>query len=465
MTQFKKTVLFLPVLFFTAYMEESITLSPQKTVELALARNATVKISELSVTAEEYGKKSAFTAFLPKITGNAGATHLIDKPQMEFGGGEPVVLNMSVMDAGDLEILKILNAFSNLKIETPDNIYNVGISAGLPLFTGGKILNSYRMAKYSHTARKFSHEWNLTEIAFYAQQAFWGYVTALKSQESIIETRRWFEKLVHDQQKMYENGMIIELDVLNSRIQVDNFRLGEEKTGNLITTVGGNLLFFLGLPRNTRIEADTSALLSIDTVFVIPSADSIETIVENRSDIKALACQLEMLQSLKKIQMGSCAPTVAGFASLGYNNQYSATEGNLKRSSSVGVSLDWPIVDWGKAVYETRKVDCQIRTLELKLNSDRETARLKIAELSRKIDETKKAFAVAWEDVAIATKALDIARKKYDAQLITNLELLNTRNQLTSKMMAYTQARIAAILAIEEFKTEALSSSNAPSAQ
>jgi outer membrane protein TolC len=116
-------------------------------------------------------------------------------------------------------------------------------------------------------------------------------------------------------------------------------------------------------------------------------------------------------------------------------------------------------------VYETRKVDCQIRTLELKLNSDRETARLKIAELSRKIDETKKAFAVAREDVAIATKALDIARKKYDAQLITNLELLNTRNQLTSKMMAYTQARIAAILAIEEFKAEALSSSNAPSAQ
>jgi hypothetical protein len=32
-------------------------------------------------------------------------------------------------------------------------------------------------------------------------------------------------------------------------------------------------------------------------------------------------------------------------------------------------------------------------------------------------------------------------------------------------MMAYTQARIAAILAIEEFKAETLSSSNAPSAQ
>ena len=86
----------------------------------------------------------------------------------------------------------------------------------------------------------------------------------------------------------------------------------------------------------------------------------------------------------------------------------------------------------------------------------RDMVRLKYFELGRKVDESIKACDIAQEDLETAQKALTIAKLKYDAQAITNTELLNARNQLTGKMVAYTQARINVILAMEEFKVAPL---------
>jgi outer membrane protein TolC len=83
--------------------------------------------------------------------------------------------------------------------------------------------------------------------------------------------------------------------------------------------------------------------------------------------------------------------------------------------------------------------------------------KLKYFELSRKVDESIKACDIAREDLATAQKALAIAKLKYDAQAITNTELLTARNQLTGKMVAYMQARINVILDAEEFRVAPLS--------
>jgi hypothetical protein len=49
--------------------------------------------------------------------------------------------------------------------------------------------------------------------------------------------------------------------------------------------------------------------------------------------------------------------------------------------------------------------------------------------------------------------------------VITNTELLTSRNQLTSKMVGYEQARISVILAFEEYKVAAVTTSGAGGAQ
>jgi outer membrane protein len=464
----------------SALAGQAVQLTPAKVVDLAQKQSVVAKASELSLKAQEAARKSAFTAFLPTVSANASAIHLIDKVSM-FGSGsgsgsfrvfrsmiyDSMGTPLPPFDAGDGVLGTLLDTtlgtmFSSFS-QTPDNIYNVGFTVSQPIFTGGKIYNAYRIADLTYKAQILTRDRTLEETGLTALQIYWGYVGALKQLEAIQETRSWFETLVKDQEKMYGAGLIIELDLLNSRIQLDNFKLGELKIQDAIRSVGSQMLLFIGLPTDGEISVDTADWADTQTPFAMPSADSIDSRLKGRRDLQALESQLTVLRCLKSIQTAAYSPTVAGFYSLGWNNQYSSDEKDLKRSQSIGAQLNWTLFDWGKGLRETEKVKYQISAMELQRDAMRDQLRLKIIDLAAAVDQSRRACGIAKDDAEIARKALEISKKKYDAQAITNTELLTARNQLTAKTVAYAQARINAIMALEEYKVAPLTAGQASS--
>jgi outer membrane protein TolC len=458
--ELKKIALFCLCCFFAAGMHlnaaETIRLSPEKVVELAKKQSIAVRAAQYNLQAQEFAVKSAKTGFLPTLSASTNAMHIFDKPQMELGGGGGMTFTLPPgLDRGDtILLMSLASMFSNMKIETPYNIYIWNFNAALPLFTGGRVLNGYRAAKYGLESQKYAYERTVEETGLTAQKLFWGYVGALKGLEAVQETRQWFEKLLQDQQKLYESGLIIELDVLNSKIQLGNLKLTEVKMQNAIKTIAGQLLLFTGLPQGSEIDADTSLLAGMSVAPA--STDSIDRWLGKREDLLAISSQIQALRAVKKIQLGAYWPTIAAFGSYGANNQYSTKEDEMKLSSSIGVQLSWTLLEWGKAARDAQKVECQIKAAQLQADNMRELVKLRYLELSRKVDESAKASDIAQEDLETSKKALAIAKLKYDAQAITNTELLNARNQLTQKMVAYAQARINVILAVEEFRVAPL---------
>jgi len=469
----------------TAIQESSpgpVFLSPEKVIELARSKSLAVKASALAVKSQEKTVQSTLSSFLPTISANGTATHLIDKVTLGSGAsssgssstidsilylidtttGKPVIDPVTQMkvpkppiDYGDLITMQVLGMqsaeFAKMFSSTPDNIYNVGVSIAQPIFTGGKLINGYRIAKATTKAQKESYNRTVADIGFAAEQMYWGYVTAVKGYDAIQETREWLDKLVSDIQKLYDNGMVIELDLLNTKLQLDNFKLTERRTRDAITTVGSQMLLFLGLPSGSTIEIDTSDLAKALPPFTAPTEDDINNILDKREDLKALNCQIDAINGLKKIQKSTYIPMVNAFASIGYTNQYSQKESDLKRNSAVGLAANWTIFDWGKSWRDVQKTDIQIQGMKLQYDNLRSQIRLRILDLSRNIEQSRNALDIAKEDMETAAKALNVARIKYDAQAITNTELLNSRNQLTSKIVAFTQARINAILAMDEY--------------
>jgi outer membrane protein len=428
---------------------ETIRLSPEKVVELAKTQSMAVKASRLNVQAQEYAVKSAITGFLPAISASASAMHYFYKPQMSLDNGGQTIDTAS-------PYYPLMQLFSDMKIETPYNLYSYGGNVAQPFFTGFRVLNGYRAAKYGLEAQKYAYGRTVEEIALSAQKIFWGYVGALKGLEAVQETRQWFETLLKDQQKMYDNGLIIELDILNSKIQFSNVKLTEVKMQNAIQTVADQLLLFLGLPQGTSIDADTSLLAGTDAVPAV-STDSVDQWVGRREDLLAMTSQIKMLRALRGLQLGSYWPTIAAFFNYGKNNQMSTREEDMQLSSMFGVQLSWTLFDWGKAWRDAQKVECQTKAAQLQADNMREMVKLRYFELGRKVDESIKACDIAREDLETAKKALAVAKLRYDAQAITNTELLTARNQLTGKTVAYTQARINVIVDAEEFRVAPLS--------
>jgi outer membrane protein TolC len=445
-------------LSYFIYAAETIKLSPEKVVELAKTQSIAVRESGWNIKSLEQTKKSALKGFFPGITASASAIHVIDKAQFELGGGGGGPLLLTPAQEQFRPIIEaLMSGFSNMKIETPDNLYNVGFTVVQPLFAGGRIRNAYNSAEFSLSAQKWTHERMLKELSLSALQLYWLYVNSIKQIEALKETRQWFETMIGDQQKMFEQGLIIELDVLNSKIQLDNTKLGQLKLENGLATIGGNLCLFLNLPLDGSIEADTSALSAEISPFSAAGEDAIERVINNREDVMALINRIEALTSVQKIQAAVYVPTLSALYNFAYTNQYSTQEKDMKKSSSIGAALNWSIFDWGKGLNEKKATEYKIKALDLQVENLRNQIRLKIRELGRKVEESVQVCEIARKDLEISRKALDIAQKKYDAQAITNTELLLNRNQLTSKMVGYAQARIGAILAFEEYKVAAVS--------
>lgn len=474
-----RSIIFVAATAFSVHAAENvINLSPARVVELAATQSMPVKASECMLKAQDKAVDAAFASFLPTLSANAGATHLVTKPEFEgLGGGSSVgfdsIMNVldpekRIFDLGDHGIGIMLDTmFSGLTGSmslSPSNIYSFGLSVAQPFFTGGKILNAWRIAKLSKNAQERTLKRTKEELGLAALQMYWGYVALLKNIESMHETRVWFEKLAADQKLMFDNGLIIELDVLNSNIQIDNLKLAEIKLQNMATTVGSSMLLFLGQPAEQSIDADTAALQQ-GYRFTPRTGSEIDSIIANRDDVIAAERQADMLAYLKKIQLASYAPTLAGFASLGYSNQYSTRDETIfKNSSAVGAQLNWTLFDWGKAHAESYKTKYQAEALKLQTDNLRQQIRLKIAELARKVELTILACDIAAKDIENARRALSIAESRYNAQAITNTELLTVRNQLTSKMVAHAQARINVQLAIEEYRVAPVAS-NASSSE
>jgi outer membrane protein len=462
--------LMIVVSWCAAIFADVVKLTPDEVKRLAATQNTMIKESELGIKAQESVKKSAFTGFFPTVNASASATHMVTQPKFEMGGGggNISIAHPELLDNGDAEVLQTLGSLFNFSdmAMSPENIYSYGLTIAQPFFTGGKILNAYRIQNYSLAAQKFTHERTKTEIGYAALSLYWGYIASLKGLEATTETRQWFETLVGDQQKMFRNGLIIELDVLNSTIQLDNFKLLETKMQDMIHTIGSQLLLFLGLPSNAVIEVDTANLRNDEGADMQPvTADSVEAWLAVRDDLRAMQCQLDVMRCLRKIQKAAYAPTVTGFVNLARSNQYSISdEKKFNNTSSFGVSLNWALFDWGKGLREMEKTGYQAEALTLQISNMRDQVKLKKMELARKVAQSVQTREIAHQDVAIATKALDIARIKYDAQAITSTELLTARNQLTNKTFAYAQACINVKLALEEYAIAPLSSGQSASA-
>lgn len=435
---------------------DTIYLSADKATEFAQKQSLTVKSSELNNQIQKKSVQSARASFLPVLNGTAGYTRMVKTP--DVGGASVDTSLMNILynpsaDPTDKKILSgILGMFSGMgsSLSTPDNLWSLGFTVGQPIFAGGRIANAYRIAKLSDEAQETTHKRTLTDIGYNARKMYWNYVALMKSVESIHEAQAWLADLSSMQKKMYENQMMIELDLLNTKIQIDNNSLIELKTKNAIKTFGDQMLLFLGLPTGSDIEVDTSELAKALEAFTPPSEDEINKLLDDREEIKILKNKIETLKLAKKIQYGSYLPTVSGFLNNSFSNQYSADE--LKHTTTAGVSLNWSIFDWGKNYREAQKSDIQIQQLELTYNNTRDQLRLKVLSLARTVDESRKALEIAQSDMETATKALDISKLKYDAQAITNTDLLNSRTLLTSKSVAFTQARISSILALEEYR-------------
>ena len=143
-----------------AYAQHAYTLD--ECLELALKNNVRIRNADNDLNAAKLQKKAAFTNYFPTVSA-AGGGFLADKGLLEMD-----------TESGRLSLVD-------------DGIVG-GVTATLPLFAGGQIVNANRLADVNVEVSRLLRRQSENEVRLTVEQYFWQVVTL---KEKLRTTNRY----------------------------------------------------------------------------------------------------------------------------------------------------------------------------------------------------------------------------------------------------------------------------------
>ena len=156
-----------------SYPADTISLTLERSIELGFRNNKELQVAKERVKEAQAYVEEASTAFMPQLTGEMGYTRLDIAPFFptakfaQLGGG-----SMPPDDSGDIP--------KKITIGLPDN-YSAALTLQQPIFTGGKLVDSYKISKMAKLSTESDLQRTNNELIFEIKKAYWNVINAIEN--------------------------------------------------------------------------------------------------------------------------------------------------------------------------------------------------------------------------------------------------------------------------------------------
>lgn len=420
-----------------AFAQQQISLSDA--IKSALQNKAEAKKAALQVQKAEYKITEARAGALPQVHvgGNLTYNPIIQESVLDFGGqrmvvkmGQPWTSNIAATVNQALFDQKV---FIGLKAAKSTREFYV-LNATL---TNEQIISNVATSYYN----VFVQEENLRTLdASYANT----------------------EKVRNIIKSLVDNGLAKQIDLDRTNVQLTNISSNKQRVVNGVELAKNALKFYMGIPIDTDIELQEQS--------IEPKPELLASIanIDNRSEVKVLEKQKELLQYNKKATEAALYPTVGlqgQYGWYGVGSKFPLTNGlnngvNWSDFASIGLNLNIPIFTGGatksriqQAEIDILDVQQDIENTKLSLDLDYKNAVTNIENAIINLNSMK-------DNVALAEKVQKNTQSNYQYGLANLTELLDADNALTqakqnyaNALLDYKQAEIQLIKAKGELNT------------
>jgi len=409
---------------------DTLKLTIEESVALALKYNPDLIAVAEKVEQARSRVGEAGTAFLPQVTAQAGYTRLDMAPFFPtskfamFGGGMP---------PGETDIPK------KITIGLPDN-FSATLQLQQPLFTGGKIKNSFDISRLAESAVRTNLLRARKELIYQVKNAYWNLVRARKFMEVAEESVEQLAAHLNDVQNMYDVGIAAKNDLLKSKTYYAKAKMGLLKAKHGVELARRNLCNIIGIPIEKEIIC-TTELEDIDTT-AIDLKSAIEKGLARSPELKVLEYQKMIAGKELAISRSGYLPDIIFTANLGYKYPDREYGKDFYTTWTVGFYAQMNIFDWGKTAFKTEEAKSKIKEAEVTLKGVRDAMVLNITRAHLSVIEAKKEIEVAREALEQAEENYRVTNEKFKEGLVTNTELLDAQVLLSNARTDYSNAFI-----------------------
>ncbi|OQY00343.1 MAG: hypothetical protein B6I20_08925 [Bacteroidetes bacterium 4572_117] len=177
----------LSIAFLTSSVAFSQNLDLDSCKTLALENNRDIKNAQLKLDASKQVKKNAFTKYFPKISANAFAMRANDYMIKQ----EIPEMNLPVYDGNPVNLMNPtqFTYFPGMEIETFDYTNIGSVTAIQPIFTGGRIYNSNKLAKLGVDLQQDILDNSSENVLLKTENYYWQIVT-LKEKRVTLKSKK-----------------------------------------------------------------------------------------------------------------------------------------------------------------------------------------------------------------------------------------------------------------------------------
>lgn len=397
---------------------ESVTLSRQQCIEIALDSSPTVHVADMEINRMEYAKKESRSGLYPTINFQAAYQRSIELQTIRMDmGGQSQSLKMG-----------------------SDNSWNMGFTASLPVIAP-QLWKSINISETQILSAMESARASRLDLVNQVNQAYFSLLLAIASKEVVQQNYDIAKFNAELYEKQFAAGTASEYDVLRSSVQVKNIEPELLQADIAVRQCKLQLVVLMGIDYNTDVNPDVSLKDMQQEMYGYALGEGID--LSGNSDLRSLDINTKLLEQTVSLRKRAWIPTLG----LNYNiNWLSLSNGSPFKNqsfspySNVSLALNIPIFSGGSKYYALKQAQVQRKEMDFQRENLENALNMKAELALDNINRQVKQIATSEEGVRQAEKAYLIMQKSFEIGAATYLNLRDSELANTSAKLAYYQA-------------------------
>lgn len=397
---------------------QTMTLSREQCVEIALSDNPTIRIADMEVRRMDYSRRETLAALFPSIDFGASYQRSIE-------------LQTVKMNMGDTS--------QSLKMGS-DNTWNLGFQASLPLIAPqlwkNISISDTRILQNMEAARA-----SRLDMVHQVNQAYYTLLLATASREVLSQNYENAKFNADLYEKQFAAGTASEYDVLRSQVQVKNLEPEILQADISIRQASLQLKILMGMDPDTQIAPSVTLKEMQQDMYAYTMG--LDTSLADNTSMRSLKLDTDLISQTLSLQKRAFLPTLSATFNL---NWISMSNGNALRNfdftpySNVGLTLQIPIFSGGRRHYAVKQAQVQLAEMQFQRENLERSLRAQVDLAIDNINKEVRQISTNAEGVRQAEKAHRIMQKSFEIGAASYLDLRDSELAETTARLAYYQA-------------------------
>lgn len=384
---------------------------------MALDYNHDLKPAEKNIAASMEVEKSARADLKPKLSGAASFQYT----------GNPMELTLDIPSIG-----------LSKTVEGKNLNYGGSLSILQPVYTGGRVLESIRMAQHQQALAGNQAKALNDAVCYQTDIQYWSAVARQEIVDVAEDFRNSIAALVKTIKERVEVGLVDPQDLLMAEVKLNEaeYQLLQAQSNFETGRMALNSMIGVRLEQPTELDAQIPIVVVSDSLWLSTGM--------GRPEIQMAYDKIRIAESTKKLNDSQFKPQFY----VGVEGSYSSPGYNFKKdldpNYAVYAKVSVPIFEWGKRRSEKRVSSFRIGMAEDNLNKVVDRVELEVSVARKALSQAIERVRLSESSLAKAEENEAKAVERYNEGKVSVVEVIDAQTYRQTSQVNYVQAKAAA---------------------